>query len=62
MFFDRVFLVVSVVKLVIFHCQRIHCEDNDDNHQRGLHELFDNFNREILYINHETAQLAWDTK
>lgn len=28
----------------------------------GFHDLFEKLNEEILDINHQTAQFAWDTK
>lgn len=66
MIFDRIFIVVSAVVTLFCYCQRIHCEDNGRsnggiNHEK-INELFDSFNREVLSINHRTAELAWDTK
>lgn len=47
---------VLVLLTGIFLCETVRSEYNE------LSDLFNELNQELLNINHQTAQLAWDTK
>lgn len=47
---------VLVLLSGVFLCQTVRSEYNE------LSDLFNDLNQEVLNINHQTAQLAWDTK